>query len=463
VKLPIGSRAVKETATVENVRLFGLFQSRFRYARTTNRSAWLALGLYLGCCASLLRAAESSDHIGPVTIELSDKTLVSGVLVDSTDDTLVLRTREGERKIDRKSVKSVKPGLATAPGKSEEAGDDLRIGKAANTQVVDDTPDAPLKKPTPKPEKKEGDGPADKILDAMKKGPDKGLVGDLPPPPAKPVVREPGRATPEKEWEHGFAQIDTGNYKAAASAFRATIGTGNTDELNKAEARARQKFNRSLPEVLVMCYSTVKCAQCKGDGVLQCEDCNGTGYFMKNIAGPGPAASVGGVKSVPSNSSSRPRIALCQKCHGNGFDVCMQCLGTGIGYSEPTSYEKDAYSAYFTRMAQETLGSSESSYGDTSRENMPTAIGGNSRTETNMDETIKQVWLRDSADRAKSDIIRLWRAEGFYRLSLKADPSLMIRSPKDLNQELIKIKVRRQNLYGELSERMRFKDYKSEE
>ena len=30
-------------------------------------------------------------------------------------------------------------------------------------------------------------------------------------------------------------------------------------------------------------------------------------------------------------------------------------------------------------------------------------------------------------------------------------------------KELIKIKIRRQNLYGELSERMRFKDYKSEE
>ena len=413
--------------------------------------------------AALVRGAENSDPVGPVTIELADKTLVSGVLVDSTDEALVLRTRDGERKIDRKNVKTVKPGVPAAAGKADD-NDDLRIGKAASNQVVDDTPDAPVKKPAPKPEKKEGEGPGDKILDALKKGPDKGIVGDLPPPPLKPAVHEPAHATPEKEWEHGFAQIEAGNYKAAAAAFRATIATGNTDELNKAEARARQKFNnRSLPEVIVMCYATVKCPQCKGDGVLQCEDCNGTGYFLKNITPPSPATSSAGVKSVQTGSTSRPRVSLCQKCHGNGFDVCMQCLGTGIGYTEPTSYEKEAYSGYFTRMAMETMGSSENSYGDTSRENMPTTIGGNSRTETNMDETIKQVWLRDSADRTKSDIIRLWRAEGFYRLSLKADPGLMIRSPKDLNQEMIKIKIRRQNLYGELSERMRFKDYKTEE
>ena len=415
--------------------------------------------------------AADNDPPGPVTIELADKTLLSGVLVDSNDESIVLRTHDGERKIERKSVKSVRPGSPVpASAKIPDVpGDDMRIGKAGDNAVVDDTPDDPTKKGAQKPqEKKAGAEANDKLLDALKNG-GKAIAGNQPVPdkPANPAVNHDakGHSTPEKDWEQGFVQIDAGNYKAAATAFRSALSTGNNDEINKAEQRARQKFNRTLPEVVVMCYATFKCQQCKGDGVLQCEDCNGTGYLLKNITAPNNANNGGnGLKTALTGNTSRPRIALCQKCHGNGFDVCMQCLGTGIGYIEPTSYEKEQYSGYFTRIAIETLGASETSYGDTPREQMPPVLGsGGDRTEVNLDGTIKQVWLRDSADRAKSDIIRLWRAEGFYRLSLKADPSLMIRSTKDLNQELIKIKIRRQNLYGELSERLRFKDNKTEE
>ena len=422
----------------------------------------LILSLLFALLQVSVHAADNPDASGPVTVELNDKTLLSGILIDSSDQKLVLRTRDGEKNVERKNIHSIKPGLV--PGKAD-GDDDLRIDKAGKQTVVDDIPDAPVKKPAPKIEKKDGESANEKLRNALKNGPNgPALQNKDQPPPAPAATPKTGdRTAPEKQWERGFAQIEAGDYKAAAQFFRASINSGNSDEMNKAEAQARQKFSRPLADVLVMCYATVKCPDCNGDGVLQCTDCNGTGYLLKNMNAPAPSASVAGAKNVQTGSSSRARVALCQKCHGNGFDVCMHCMGTGIGFTEPSGYERDAYTAYFTKMAAEALGSSETNYGDTAREGMPTTIGGNDRTETNMDGTIKQVWLRDSADRAKSDIIRLWRAEGFYRLSLKADPGLMIRSTRDLNQELIKIKIRRQNLYGELSERLRFKDFKGDE
>jgi hypothetical protein len=64
----------------------------------------------------------------------------------------------------------------------------------------------------------------------------------------------------------------------------------------------------------------------------------------------------------------------------------------------------------------------------------------------------------------KSDIIRLWRAEGFYRMAMKADPMLpLMYNGKDINQELNKISVRRQALFAEWTERARFQLLKNEE
>ena len=61
----------------------------------------------------------------------------------------------------------------------------------------------------------------------------------------------------------------------------------------------------------------------------------------------------------------------------------------------------------------------------------------------------------------KSDIIRLWRAEGFYRMALKADPTLVVREQyEDYQQELNRIGLRRRNLYSELAERSRFQNFR---
>ena len=127
--------------------------------------------------------------------------------------------------------------------------------------------------------------------------------------------------------------------------------------------------------------------------------------------------------------------------------------------AETTPYEREHYCAYLVDQAKACLRESETSYGDTAREaKMPVVMPGG---DPKIKWVIEQAWLRDSANRVKSDIMRMWRAEGFYKFALKADPTFVIRDTEtDYLQELNKIALRRQHLYAELTERLRFQDFR---
>lgn len=346
---------------------------------------------------------------------------------------------------------------------SNNGADDIRIGKAdAPSNDVDE--EAAVRRSKAEAAKKELDAKDKKLLDVIRNGPQQ-----PPDAPKAPAAKDGAKTPGDKDWEKAVACIETGNYKKAAQLLKGVASSGVTEDITKADALVRQKFNRSLSDVIVMCYVTDKCPTCSGRGVIQCSDCNGSGYTMLNIDTPSVTDKSGRpeyARAGPAHNNlegARSRIQVCLKCRGQGNAFCSTCFGTGLAFNEPTPYERDAYSAYCQKLATESLSISDVNYGDTARETTLPFVQTATRTSFNMVEVMEQVWLKDSADRVKSDILRLWRAEGFYRLALKADPALMIRSTKDLTQELIKIDLRRQNLYGELSERIRSKDFKREE
>jgi hypothetical protein len=431
---------------------------------------WRVCGLLLGLgmLAGKAGAAERAP-IGPFQIELSDKSSVSGVLLEVNDETIVLRTAEGDRSFERKRVKNMEPlagkaadiALAQAgQGKRAEAeraparpphSEDQKPAKPAAPKeaLVDDLPEALAPAP-----KNAGDAANEGLL-IRKLRPNNTDAAD------KNDVIGPRRLLPNNpapdanDLDRAISFINAGAFKQASASLRNVLKTSD-ETVRAADSIIRQKYNKPLSDVLVMCYTLIPCGPCKGDGVVKCELCGGTGYLNKNVGTPISGA-VNAVKKVlAEGGQSRPRISLCDTCRGNGFDVCATCLGTRQAFAEPTLYEREAYAAYMLRMGTETLITSESNYGDTGRESMPTIMPDGDK---NLRGVVEQVWLRDTSDRVKSDITRLWRAEGFFRMALKGDPTLSFRSPKDLNQELNKIGIRRRMLYGELSERLRFQNF----
>ncbi len=284
--------------------------------------------------------------------------------------------------------------------------------------------------------------------------------------PGKRALNQGAAVQGNQGLTQGFSCVNGGKYPDAIKNLRAFLSVASASELAQADAQAKEQFGRSLQELLVMCYATSRCSTCKGEGVMTCEDCLGSGYTMLHNLTPANAKNSMKQHPMDQDLGSRPRVQVCLKCRGRGTDICPQCTGTGIAFIEPTPYERDAYTAYFMKQANECLSHSETSYGDTPREeNIPAFFGGETkdRTEYNLREVVEQLWIRDSADRVKSDFYRLTRAEGFFRLALKSDPANLVKSAQDLNQELIRLGIRRKSLEGAFAERMRFKDFKKEE
>ena len=47
-----------------------------------------------------------------------------------------------------------------------------------------------------------------------------------------------------------------------------------------ADSQARQKFNKPLPELIVMCYFNDMCPDCKGDGIVKAKQRNLSGGLL---------------------------------------------------------------------------------------------------------------------------------------------------------------------------------------
>src|SRR5205814_1274864 len=145
--------------------------------------------------------------------------------------------------------------------------------------------------------------------------------------------------------------IDKRAYKSAASTLRELVSKGTQDEIAKADTVSRQRFNRPLAELIVMCYLNDACPNCKGEGVIPCELCKGCGYTVQLITPAGPAnPAVAGVHKPLGNADAAPnagavpahrKVSICEVCRGHGFDCCPACLATRLVVADPTPYERD--------------------------------------------------------------------------------------------------------------------------
>jgi hypothetical protein len=414
----------------------------------------------LTIAAATLLAAEPDVPLGPVTIKLTNNEIATGVLLDKNADFVELRTEKGSQKIDCKQIKEIAAatGRATAApaGKKDEPAandvDDSELRIAAAKSVSDKA--------------KTIDPQAQSVLQKLKADNDGLPVVPAAPEPAKPKAAE--RVAPKGTARDGGSRFDTAlelidkrAYKSAASVLRELVSKGAQDEIAKADTAARQRFNRPLAELIVMCYFNDLCPNCKGEGVIPCEVCKGCGYTVQLIASAAPPAPAGTHKVIGNNDPNAAKdaapvavahrkVSICEACRGYGFDCCPNCLATRLVIAEPTPFERDTYTNMLLTRANECLYANETTYGDTSRDVVPTYFA---RTEAKLRPMLEQVWLRDSANKCKSDIVRLTRAEGYMQAAIHADPTLVLRSTKDYLQEINKIHIRRSDLYGEFSER----------
>lgn len=282
-------------------------------------------------------------------------------------------------------------------------------------------------------------------------------------PNAKPEQANQAEAQGGRDWDRVLDQsvdlLETGRPIAAAQNLRQIARTGDPHVLARADTVLRARYRRSLAETLAICYMQETCADCKGSGLVVCPDCGGQGYLTRVITRrPSDKVEPGTHKLDKALGMTDPveckefmRDQLCARCRGHGFDPCETCRGTRNRFIEPTPYEKAAYADHLASLGDELLRDKESSYGDTGRTAAPTY---DTREEARMKPMLQQVWLRDTANQVKSDILRLWRAQQYYAWAIKADPTLVLRSTqKNYPQEQTKILARLRLLYGEFAER----------
>jgi hypothetical protein len=409
-----------------------------------------ATALFMLASTAMLSAAEPDVPLGPVTIKLTNNEVTTGVLLDKNSDFVELRTEKGSQKIDVKQIKEIAAATGrAAPAKKEDAVndvDDNEVRIAAAKSIA---------------EKAKSDPQADAIIAKLK--------NDSPPLPEQPKAKVPGNDRGTKgagrdsgsRFDNAMDFIDKRAYKNASTVLRELVTKGNQDEIAKADSASRQRFNRPLSELIVMCYFNDLCPTCKGEGVIPCDLCKGSGYTVQMVAPGGLSGpAIAGVHKAIGNADApapkdnglpaHRKVSICEVCRGHGFDCCQNCLATRVIFADPTPFERDTYTNMLLTRANECLYANECTYGDTSRDVVPTYFA---RTEAKLRPMLEQVWLRDSADKCKSDIVRLTRAEGFMQAAIHADPTLVLRSTKDYLAEINKIHIRRSNLYGEFSER----------
>jgi hypothetical protein len=432
----------------------------------------LALAVLLGGIA-VLRAEEPKNEagpIGPVRLELIDKTAVSGILLRINDITLLLRTNDGDHLIERKNVRKIDP--LNEPLSARIAAPAKEAAPAAKA-VAAAAPPAEA----PKPAKVIDDMPEDAPAKAAKAAPSPLLVrlNLLNKEPVKPDAkneaeelrvsvrakssRSKGREAPAR-LQSAINAIALRSYQSASESMRNLIAQSSDDELAIADSCCMERYGRNLADTLVMCYMQYTCSDCKSQGMKTCGHCGGAGYVTKwvasNSGGPTPGTRKGtnqmiGLLMGNSTDGNQHRsVDICSFCHSHGYDACQTCMGTRMAYAAPSAYEASAYAAQLVKLAESSLKESEGGYGGTYREAPPVFAP---RDHAKMRPMTEQAWLRDSINRIKSDIMRITRAQGYYYLATKADPELVLRSNTFITQEITKIAVRRQNLQSEMLER----------
>ncbi|MBI3831379.1 MAG: hypothetical protein HY291_17810 [Planctomycetes bacterium] len=439
---------------------------------------WRAAGFLAGLLALLTYSAQGEDkHKDPpaisvpavgsrITVELVDHSQITGKLVSQQNGQLHIFSGEKLLVI---ALTDVRKLTALEPSSEKD-----HPAKLASAPVDPPMPQAgAAAQPAKEEEDIEAPGqPANKPAD-----PEKAVLGKLglgqaknntkPEAVAEKDPRPAHLAKDEKEdqellklLEQSVGFMDLGKYAAASQGLRRLVRSGDQPLIEKADATMRLKFHRSLAEVLTLCYMQERCDACKGTGLVACPDCGGQGYITRVIArtpndrvDPGTHKIERTATGIVDNEGQKvfTRDQLCPKCHGHGFDPCETCRGTRNKYPEPTPFERGVFADHLTALANQLLQQKESSYGDTSRTPPPVY---DTRDEARLKPMLQQVWIRDSANQVKSDILRLWRAYQYYDWALKADPSIVFRSTeKDYPQEMTKIMGRLRLLYGEFSER----------
>jgi hypothetical protein len=411
----------------------------------------------------------SEGVIGPMTLEMANGEKVSGVLIDFNDSEWVMRIAGADRHIPRGDIKSSKPFVPTA--RSEAAPPAAKAEPApVKENVVDDTDKEdvriaqakPAPIPLPKPEAAEKadapKNPAENLMKMLRRP-------DLKPPadmrvPAQ-VADDPNAKKFKPAFDVALDLMQRRAYREAGVLLRNFVTHGKPEEIAAADTQARQRLNRSLAEVITSCYFNDMCPQCKGEGVIVCSQCKGSGYCVDTICSeirgpimPGTHTTADGnvfaTLKDRDNLQRHRRVQVCELCRGNGYEPCSGCYGTRLAVNEPSPYERDTYTSQLLGKAYDCLFANESSYGDTPREVPPPFYP---RGNANLRPMTEQIWVRDSIDKVKSDLMRMLRAEGFITSAMNADPLLVIRSTKDYQQELTKIRGRVRHLWGELSER----------
>ncbi|HYG75655.1 MAG TPA: zinc finger-like domain-containing protein [Planctomycetota bacterium] len=448
----------------------------------------LLLALFSAAAAAGDDVKDAGSPIGIFRLDLTDETNVTGMVLKVTDQFVLIRLKDGDRKFSRTQIKKMEPvnqnaKLSAAPPEkaappaapapptqalAPQPDGELAIARRAN-DVIDDLDEDAVKAERARPRLK---GDDNKIMAGLRNGGGAPLEAprnepavrneaplaerkEPPPPPRRTTAFKTNPDLP-KLFDSALLKIENQSYGLASKDLRILVTSGSKEDIARAEDYSRQTFHRSLGELMVLCYLNDLCKPCQGEGLAQCKLCSGAGYTVKwvnhqpgNAVTPGTRRG-GGSIGVQDNASVHRRVSLCEFCRGHGFEPCKQCGGTRIETPDPTTYEREIFSAQMVKLAEETTYRSEGSYGDTYREQPPTQIP---RIEQKMRPMTEQIWLRDSANKVKSDIMRLTRAEAYYQLAMKADPLLVLRPGKYLQQELTRLKVRKHNLHGELAER----------
>ena len=409
-------------------------------------------------CHSRIGAAEPDGKapIGPVELQLVDGSRVGGVLLDITDTEYTIHTSGGVQRFIRKRVLKLTP----VDGTPDRAVHPV----PADADAADDPP---ASKPVNlAPKDKGGESRERELIGQLSKPP----AGDMPPMPKSDVKSLPAsgpkpfartvyhtdKSLP-KFVQLALDKLENGAYAGAAEDFRNLLSNGSEEELAAGESLIQERLKKPLRNIMVLCYMQIQCVPCKATGMALCERCCGSGHMvlMRTLGTGGPAAAFrkGGdtlLTGLQGSDGSKYRfVEVCGVCKGNGYDVCTQCMGTRLGFVRPTIYEREAYANEFLRLAAEAVASGEANFGDTSRE-APKEHG---LTINASNPLLDQVYLADSAYRVKSDLMRMWRVEGYYMLALKADPMVILRADRNIQVEITKIRLRRINLYGELSQR----------
>ncbi|MCZ7645560.1 MAG: hypothetical protein M5U26_09790 [Planctomycetota bacterium] len=418
----------------------------------------LVMGFVLALSLGSLRAASSElpdvDLGQPIVLTLSGNREVRGTLMKVAQNGVTVRTESGERFYASREIVSAKRGPAARgadPVVEEEERGGVRIGPAKEQPAAKnefDLKDLLQPEAAPKP------APA------------------APATPKKPNAEDPrnrtlpteirfdGKNLPEP-FKAAMRNLQARSYALAIGDLKTLFEKGQEAEVKAADEYCRLTLSQSLPELLTFLYLSTPCQTCSAKGIATCKLCMGTGYgcrFVEHVkggGGPTPGTRRGSQKPLtftdPETGGVEHRVVtICNFCRGNGYEACQTCFATRRQFHNPTPREALVYADALLKLADEVLALDETDYAKTGSDEAPAY---RERDTRRMNSPLPQAWIRDSANRVKSNIMRMWRAEKYVREAMRVDPLVEIRHKRDLIEELTRISYRRLHLIGELTER----------